>query len=102
MKPMWMILGVFAFANALAQTNYGVHPMLLSDYAATIKGKPGKALVRLDKQVPGIVLDIRYATTNNFTGAKVYRLARAYTRVAVARALKSAQEDFNKLGYGIK
>jgi D-alanyl-D-alanine dipeptidase len=102
MNATLMVLGVFAFANALAQTNYGVHPMLLSDYALSVKSNPEKKLVRVDKEVPSVVLDIRYATTNNFTSAKVYRLARAYTRAAVAQALKSAQQDFIKLGYGIK
>ncbi|MCA6433558.1 MAG: M15 family metallopeptidase, partial [Cytophagales bacterium] len=51
---------------------------------------------------PNIMLDIRYATTNNFTKEKIYNLPKAYSRKPVSIALKKAQDEFNKLGYGIK
>jgi D-alanyl-D-alanine dipeptidase len=84
------------------QTKYGVNPVTLSQYRESIKSNPEKELVDLEKFIPRIVLDIRYATTNNFTGAKVYNIAKAYARKPVAEALKKAQSDFKKLGYGIK
>jgi zinc D-Ala-D-Ala dipeptidase len=85
-----------------AQNNYGLHATTLTEYKASIKINPEKELVQLKNVIPGIVLDIRYATKNNFTGEKVYTLARAYARKPVAEALKKAQADFNRLGYGIK
>jgi len=88
--------------NTHGQNKYGLHPATLKEYNASIKSKPEKELVELKSVVPGIVLDIRYATKNNFTGAKVYNLARAYSRKPVAEALKKAQADFKQLGYGIK
>lgn len=55
-------------------------------------------LVRLD---PAIKLDMRYATSNNFTGRVLYDAARAFLAApaaqAVARASKSAQAD----GFGL-
>ncbi len=85
-----------------AQNKYGLHATTLTEYKASIKSNPEKELIELENVIPGIVLDIRYATKNNFTGAKVYNLARAYARKPVAEALKKAQADFNQLGYGIK
>jgi D-alanyl-D-alanine dipeptidase len=85
-----------------SQTKYGVNPVTLSQYEESIKSNPEKELVDLEKFIPGIVLEIRYATTNNFTKEKVYNLAKAYARRPVAEALKKAQADFKKLGYGIK
>jgi len=85
-----------------AQNKYGLHPTTLTEYKASIRANPEKELIELKDVIPELVLDIRYATTNNFTGAKVYKLARAYARKPVADALQKAQADFNKLGYGIK
>jgi D-alanyl-D-alanine dipeptidase len=102
---MKILLAVFAFHLSLvafSQNKYGVKPILLEQYKASIKSNPEKELVDLEKFIPHIVLDIRYATTNNFTKEKIYNLAKAYARKPVATALKKAQADFNKLGYGIK
>jgi D-alanyl-D-alanine dipeptidase len=85
-----------------AQYKYGLAPTTLSKYKEQVKSNPDKKLVNLEDYIPNIVLDIRYATTNNFTGEKIYNLAKAYARKPVADALKQAQEEFNKMGYSIK
>lgn len=85
-----------------AQNKYGLQPMQYDAYQASLSASPGKELVNLEKFIPGILLDIRYATTNNFTGQKIYNMARAYARKPVAEALKRAQAEFNALGVGIK
>lgn len=59
-------------------------------------------LVDLEKAIPGIVLDIRYATTNNFTGQKLYPSAQCHLRRAAAEKLVAAQKEFATLGYGLK
>ena len=51
---------------------------------------------------PSIGLDIRYATPNNFTKAKIYDCAACYLRPAVAAALAKAHENLQKQGLGIK
>jgi zinc D-Ala-D-Ala dipeptidase len=86
----------------LAQYKYGLTPVTLKDYRSSISSNPQNELIDLEKYIPGIKLDIRYATTNNFTKEKIYNLSRAYARKPVADALKKAQADFNALGYGIK
>jgi D-alanyl-D-alanine dipeptidase len=59
-------------------------------------------LVDVQKAVPGIVLDIRYATTNNFTGQKLYPFAGCSLRRAAAEKLAAAQAELKPLGYGLK
>ena len=86
----------------LAQNKYGLRPIQYDAYQASLNASPGKELVNLEKFVPGILLDIRYATTNNFTSQRIYNLARAYARRPVAESLKRAQAEFNTLGVGIK
>ncbi|MBS1950323.1 MAG: D-alanyl-D-alanine dipeptidase, partial [Bacteroidetes bacterium] len=94
---------VFLFSiTAAAQNKYGLNPLKLDAYNASLPSNPEKELVDLQKAIPSLVLDIRYATANNFTGAKIYTLAKAYARKPVAAALAKAPNDFNKLGYGIK
>jgi zinc D-Ala-D-Ala dipeptidase len=85
-----------------AQNKYGLTPMTISDYNKSVVSNSDNELVDLEKFIPGIVLEIRYATVNNFTGEKVYTLAKAYARKPVAEALKKASAEFNKLGYGVK
>jgi D-alanyl-D-alanine dipeptidase len=50
---------------------------------------------------PNIRLDIRYATTNNFTHQKVYPSACCYVRKAVAERLDRVQKELESLGYGL-
>jgi len=92
----------FLVLDANAQNKYGIHTFSLAEYKSSVKNNPDKELINLKKFIPGIVLDIRYATKNNFTGEPIYRIARAFARKPVAVALKKAQADFEKLGYRIK
>lgn len=51
---------------------------------------------------PGIRLDIRYATTNNFVKRKLYPVARCVLRGTAARRLARVQDDLEKKGLGLK
>jgi D-alanyl-D-alanine dipeptidase len=59
-------------------------------------------LVDVQQTVPGIVLDIRYATTNNFTGQQLYPFSKCYLRRASAEKLRAAQAELATMGYGLK
>jgi zinc D-Ala-D-Ala dipeptidase len=63
---------------------------------------PGAELVDLEKFIPGIVLDIRYATTNNFTGQKLYPVARCCLRREPAENLKAVEEELRGMGLALK
>src|SRR5215210_7879861 len=100
-KSLFVILISFSF-TVNAQNKYGLRATTYAEYIETVKADPKKQLVDLQKFVPGLVLDIRYATTNNFTGEKIYNLTRAYARKPVAESLKKIQEELKSQGLGIK
>lgn len=103
MRILVTLMLVSSLPCALAQTNkYGLRAVSLAEYKSAIRVRPDMELVNLATWIPGILLDIRYATTNNFTGERIYHLPRAYARKPVAEALKKAQEEFKKQGMGIK
>lgn len=103
MKQIYIAIAVLLAAMPVqAQYKYGLKVTNLKEYQASIKVNPKKELIDLEQYIPGIVLDIRYATTNNFTGEKIYNLAKAYARKPVAEAVKRAQAELQKQGLGIK
>ena len=51
---------------------------------------------------PEILLDMKYATADNFLGQVVYDCAECYLRKATAQALVAAQKDFVARGYSLK
>jgi len=59
-------------------------------------------LVDLATLDPSIQLDIRYATDNNFLGAKVYDQAKAKMQKPAAMALLRAHRELAKRGLGLK
>ena len=87
---------------AEAQNKYGLTPVKLEAYKKSIVTNPQNELVNLEKFIPGLKLDIRYATANNFTGEKIYTMARAYARKPVAESLKKIQADLKKQGLELK
>lgn len=58
-------------------------------------------LVELITLDPGIKLDIRYATTNNFMGKPVYPEARAFLQRPAAQAVLAAHRELARHGYGL-
>ncbi len=56
-------------------------------------------IIRLD---PTIVLDIRYATANNFAGQQVYPSCRCFLRRAAAERLCMIQRELREQGIGLK
>lgn len=97
-----LIFILFFPVLALGQYKYGLTPTRYTDYNASLSSKPQNELINLEKSIPHLVIDIRYATENNFTKEKIYNLARAYARKPVAEALRKAQGEFKKHGVGIK
>ncbi len=51
---------------------------------------------------PDVVIDIRYATKNNFVGEQIYDCARCFLRPEVAKAIAKAQTQLKKQGLGFK
>ena len=76
--------------------------MGIQKYNRQIKADPSIRLVEIKKYIPGISLDIRYATTNNFTHKRIYAQAKAFARLPVVMALKDIQAELNEKGLGLK
>lgn len=58
-------------------------------------------LVELIKIAPSLKLDIRYATTNNFTGKQVYQQPKAFLQRDAALAVSEVNRELKPLGYGL-
>ncbi|HMP99186.1 MAG TPA: M15 family metallopeptidase [Cyclobacteriaceae bacterium] len=82
---------------------YGLQPAnTLAAYQQQVKDNPENELIDLEYFIPGIVLDIRYATTNNFTAEQIYQLPKAFARKPVAEALLKIQQALQADGLGLK
>ena len=62
----------------------------------------GYRLIDIRSIAPDIVLDMRYATMNNFLNQAVYSKARCLLRNPVARSIQQAQDALKAQGYGLK
>jgi len=106
MKKILLLLLIFcaiATAQEIPKNKYGLQVIEnIEIYKKLIAEDSSKALIDLEKFIPGIKLDIRYATENNFTGQKVYTLAKAFVRLPVAEALKLIQNKLMKDGFELK
>ena len=69
--------------------------------AADIPSPPQDAqeFVRVQDYIPDIAVDLRYATTNNFTGTVIYAYDDAWLRYATVSKLSDAQEQLKAQGY---
>jgi D-alanyl-D-alanine dipeptidase len=61
-----------------------------------------RAFVLLRDSIPDIVLDIKYATADNFTGKVIYDCAACYVRPPVAHALRAVQAQLKLRRYRLK
>lgn len=52
--------------------------------------------------IPDLVVDIRYASTNNFMKTKIYDCGECYTRLAVAKATIEIQKELKQQNLGLK
>lgn len=59
-------------------------------------------LVDIRTIIPDVILDIRYATTNNFTGQVLYPSTDCFLVREVALALKGVDDDLRQQGFRIK
>ena len=72
-------------------------------YRQQIKKDSLQKLVNLSHWIPTIVIDLRYATKENFTREQLYpKVSQTYARLAVVKALQSAADELAGLGYRLK
>ena len=76
--------------------------LITSGIIMTTQSTPMHTLVDIQKVIPTIKLNIRYATTNNFTGKKIYPVAKCFLQEPAALALKKAQEELLEKDLSLK
>lgn len=74
----------------------------IDTYKNDIKNNPDMELIDLEKSIKGIFLDIRYATSNNFTKEIIYTSQKAYTRKPVYQALQKVQDSLSHHNLALK
>ena len=102
MKRIFIALLVCGTSALCAQYKYGIRPLSWDAYRKTVDKNVAKQLVNLERDIPTLYFDIRYATKNNFTGEKIYPMARAYVRRPVADALRKIQAELKGKGLSLK
>lgn len=89
--------------NAQEKNVYGLTVVSsLNDYRLEVAEDSNMQLVDISKAIPGIALDIRYATANNFLGFPFYDRAAAFARRPVVDALRQVETELAGEGLGIK
>ena len=58
--------------------------------------------VKVKDYIPDIVVDLRYATANNFTKQKIYDFTDAWLRYGTVKKLRYVQEELQQKGMSIK
>jgi D-alanyl-D-alanine dipeptidase len=71
-------------------------------YQETVRADRDKELVDLERAIPNLRLDIRYATEDNFMHERLYPVAKAYARRPTANALLAVQKELAAKGLGLK
>lgn len=93
-----LVFSLFAFSCSKQENLIPANPynldlvQTIEDYNNLISQNPDNELKNLNS-IPGIVLDIRYATNNNFTGKVIYTTPEAFLRKPVAEALRRVQDS---------
>lgn len=67
-----------------------------------IDNKDELDLVDLGKINKNIIIDIKYATNDNFMGEPIYSSNKCYLRKHIAKALDSIQKELEPMGFGLK
>ena len=65
------------------------------------KDLPDGELVRILDYIPDVVIDLRYATTNNFTGTVIYDDSEAYLCYGTVKKLSKVQDALKEKGFSI-
>jgi D-alanyl-D-alanine dipeptidase len=95
---------IFTHAQDISLNRYGL--LVINDAQTLhdlIKRDSNKQMIDIKKLLPTIVLDLRYATTNNFMHKKLYpAITTTYVRLPAAKALQHVQSELHAMGLGLK
>jgi len=106
-ETLLFIFSTFRFAAAIAQDTGYTRPPVTDKwdvYKKQVKNDSSKKMLELRSLIPGIVYDLRYATTNNFMHRLMYPANTTHTfmRQPAAMALQKVQLELDQKGLGLK
>ncbi len=89
-------------ATATEQSTYESTTLYTEPTETTTEVIPDDGqLVRILDYIPDAEIDLRYATTNNFTGTVIYNDAEAYLCYGTVKKLIQVQRELKEMGYRI-
>lgn len=92
-----------ATAPRIAPNKYGLKVVRdLATYQRLARLDPDKELVDLVRFIPGVVLEVRYASTDNFMHRQLYPVAAVLMRRPAAESLRDVQSELAARGLGLK
>jgi len=92
-----------SYTQEIPTNNYGLAVVdNFALYQKQIEKDSTKALIDLEKFIPGIFVDVRYATENNFAKTKFYESEKVFLRLPAAVALKKIQKELLKKNLSLK
>jgi len=96
------LLLLAACASGIPPNKYGLQVVPdRATYEKLAASDPEQRLVDVST-IPGIRIDVRYATTNNFMHEQLYPVAKVYLRAPAARALADVQRELAAEHLGLK
>jgi D-alanyl-D-alanine dipeptidase len=102
-----LIFSTSVFLQVKSQYPGFVRPQVTdkpNDYMKQVGQDPAKRMVELKTIIPGIVYDLRYASTNNFMHRLMYpgKTNITFMRLPAVMALQNVQKELNENGLGLK
>lgn len=106
MKKIIFLLFIICVKVVYSQNTLNKYGLAIYDNTSSlishIKADSNKRFVDLKDFIPGIVLDIKYATVQNVFYEQLYPSSYALLRFPAANALKKVQKELNSKGYALK
>jgi zinc D-Ala-D-Ala dipeptidase len=104
--PLLSLFGVITCNSQNLKSDRNPFHLVLTqtqdDYRRQIAENQAMEMIDLTKRISDIVIDIRYATPNNFTHKVIYTSAKAFVRKPVAEALQKVQDSLLHYKLGLK
>jgi zinc D-Ala-D-Ala dipeptidase len=97
----WLTTICYQVTNAQSICSYP-NIFLSKVYKDSIKKRPEIALVNVKKHIPTVMIDLKYATANNFLHKQLYKTQTCLLNLLACKALQKVQDSLQKLGLGVK
>ncbi|MGA7616030.1 MAG: M15 family metallopeptidase [Thermoanaerobaculia bacterium] len=101
--PLFAVALAAACAIPIPLNPYGLRVVRdPGSYELLAEREPDRRLVNLETAIPGIKLDVRYATPHNFMKHVLYPVAQVWLRRPAAAALADVERELAQKGLGLK